>query len=107
MERLARVQPAILAIVLPAAAVKLRVPSVSVAPTGIAVTIRDCSVLLSPARPLIVSVRVPRRIADPSRTRFNSSHAIIAVAGLSVTDSVALAVLVLPLASFAVAVTLK
>src|SRR2546423_12600589 len=55
--RLARFQHATSTAVLPAPAVKLCVPSDSVAPTGKALTTNEASALASPARPLMLAPR--------------------------------------------------
>jgi hypothetical protein len=64
--RLDRVQLLTSTEVLPVEAVNVLVPSVSVAPTGIVLTISDCRLLLSPDRLLTVAARVPSVSCVPS-----------------------------------------
>ena len=64
--RLDRVQPATLTEVLPAAAVKLRVPSLSTAPTGTRADHQRLQGVAVAAGPLTVALRVPSAIGEPS-----------------------------------------
>src|ERR1700751_1373946 len=74
--------------VLPVLAVKLLVPSVKVAPTGMALTTREASVLVSPVRPLTVAPRLSA-MAAPS-IPVSATGARLGASGLTVTASVAL-----------------
>src|SRR6202165_4784191 len=106
--RLESVQPLTLTEVLPALAVKLWPwPSLSVAPTGIALTSSDCSELLSPVRLLTLAARVPSVTAAPSVPGVLAPQVAVGASGLTVTASVTLAVLVLPSASSVVAVAVR
>src|SRR2546423_1535874 len=100
--RLARFQPATSTAVLPAPAVKLCVPSDSVAPTGMALTTNEASALASPARPLMPAPR-SSAIGEPS-SPVSATGASVGASGLTVTASGAVvSVLRLPSASRAVA----
>src|ERR1700751_2172831 len=74
--------------VLPVLAVKLWVPSVRVAPTGIALTVSDASVLASPVRPLTVGPRLSAMAAPSSPV--SATGARLGASGLTVPASVAL-----------------
>src|SRR5256885_1130754 len=68
--RLDKVQPPTLIEVLPALAVKLcPLPSLKVAPTGMALTTSDCSELLSPVRR-----SEERRVGKEGRSRWSPYH---------------------------------
>src|SRR5947208_1593286 len=83
--RLARFQPATSTAVLPAPAVKLCVPSDSVAPTGMALTTNEASALASPARPLMLAPR-SSAIGEPS-SPVSATGASVGASGLTVTVS--------------------
>src|SRR5207253_1489979 len=104
--RLDRVQPWTSTALWPAEAVKLWLPSLSVAPSGIAPTTSDARLLLSPARPLTVAPRF-NAIAAPS-TPLSATGASVGASGLTVTVSVAVVVVLrLPSPSAVVAATLS
>src|SRR5215831_8779894 len=90
-----------------APAVNLWVPSLSVSPTGIALTTSDCSV--PPVKLFTVADSVPSGIAVPPVPGVVAAHLTVGASGLTVTSSVVLAVLVLPLllTTVAVAVSVK
>src|SRR6202521_4919596 len=106
MARLARFQLWTSTEVLPALAVKVCVPSLSVAPSGMALTTTGASELASPARPLTV-VPILSAIDAPS-SPLVATGATVGASGLTVTASVAVVVVLrLPSASLAVAATLS
>src|SRR6202022_526616 len=91
---------------LPAVAVNVCVPSLRVAPTGMAPTTNEASELASPARPLTVAPRLSA-IGDPS-SPVSATGASVGASGLTVTLSVAVVTaLRLPSASRAVAAVLR
>src|ERR1700681_2177364 len=92
--RLARFQLCTSTEVLPALAVKVWVPSLSTAPTGMALTTTVARALASPARPLTVVPRLSA-IAEPS-SPLAATGATVGASGLTVTASVAVVVLRLP-----------
>ena len=103
-----RFQPATFTEVLPVAAVKLWVPSARVTPAGSPASISDCRLLLSPLRPLTVSLKVPRAIGEPAVPLAEPlDHATLGASGSTVTASLTLALLVLPAASCSVAVAVN
>src|SRR6202049_4777011 len=92
--------------VLPALAVKVWVPSLSVAPSGMALTTTVARALASPARPLTVAPRLSA-MAAPSRP-LAATGARPGASGLTVTASLAVVVVLrLPSASRVVAATLR
>ena len=94
--------PSTLTDVLPVVAVKVLTPSLSVAPTGMALIVSVARLLLSPARFLALAPRF-KAIGDPS-TPLAATGANVGATGLMVTVSLAVAVaLRLPCASFSVA----
>src|ERR1700680_1454832 len=104
MARLARFQLWTSTEVLPALAVKVCVPSLSVAPGGMALTTNVASALASPPRPLTVAPRVSA-IEAPS-SPLAATGATVGASGLTVTASLAVAVVLrLPSASRLVAAT--
>lgn len=91
--------------VCPVVAVKLCVPSLSFAPTGITLTTNDDRLLLSPGRFLTVTPRFSK-IAEPSVPE-TLAGASAGASGVTLIVFVALAVLVLPAASVSLAVAVK
>src|SRR4029077_19799259 len=94
--------PSTLTDVLPAVAVKVLTPSLSVAPTGMALIVSVARLLLSPARFLALAPRF-NAIGDPA-TPVAAAGANVGATGLMVTVSLAVTVVLrLPCASFSVA----
>src|ERR1700722_13153138 len=98
--------PSTLTDVLPVVAVKVLTPSLSVAPTGMALIVSVARLLLSPARFLAFAPRF-NAIGDPS-TPVTATGANVGASGLTVIASVAaVAALSCPCESFCVAETLR
>ena len=86
-------QEAMLTVVCPVVAVKLLVPSLSVAPTGIAFTTSEASELASAANPLTVTEREPKAIGDPSTPATGAAAQVtVGAKGFTITVSVAVPV---------------
>src|SRR5690348_4939238 len=104
--KFARDQPRTSMAVCPALAVKLwPLPSLRVAPTGMALTTSDARELLSPVIPPTVALIVPNLIDEPSTPiSAEGDQLTVAASGLTVTAAVAcVVVLVFPSESAAVA----
>jgi hypothetical protein len=99
----ARFHVATSTVVVPVMAVNVLTPSVSIAPTGMALTTRDFRVLVSPARLLTVLVMAPRVMPEPSTPDEGAAaQPTVGATGVTVMASVVVEDVVLPSASLVV-----